>query len=141
MNDEVLNLLKAERVGALSVLLPDGNLHSAALHFSFVVSSGLTIYFSTQNTSRKAEFSKSSKSTKGSFVIGFSEEAWKTFQADGEVFVVEGDELIAAKSIHYEKNPGSKKYADDPETMFLKLVPSWWRYSDLSIYPPKIISN
>ncbi len=141
MNDEVLNFLKVERISVLTVLMPDGSLHSASLHFSFDNNSSPVIYFSTDKDSRKCEFLKNSKSTKGSFVIGFSETDWKTLQIDGEVFLVEGDEILAAKKVHYEKNPGSKKFENDPATTFLKLVPSWWRYSDLSIHPPKIISS
>jgi len=142
MDQDLLNFLSKERVCALTVLLNDGQPHSAALHFSHNVGSEFEIYFSTERSSRKCEPLLGGKISKASIVVGFSEVDWKTIQLEGEVYIAEDkDELDSIKAIHYAKHPQSKKYENDPETVFLVFKSKQYKYSDLSQRPPKIVKN
>lgn len=128
MNQTVKAFLESERVGSLTILLPDGMLHSAAMHYS-INEEPFLIYFSTDITSRKGG-KVANEPTQASFVIGFSEEEWKTLQISGEIRLATDDEVTSIKDVHYSKNPSSKKFESDPNTVFLVLKPGWWRYTD-----------
>mgnify|MGYP001590142474 CR=1 FL=1 len=124
MDQRALDLLKNERVCALSVCLPDGSCHNAAMHFS-VQENPLVVYIQTESTSIKCK----KLPTKASIVVGFSEETMQTLQMDGEIKKIEGD-LTEIHKIYYAKNPTAEQYKNDPGTVFLVFTPSWWRYTD-----------
>ncbi len=80
--------------------------------------------------------------SKASVVLGFSEEEWITLQMDGEVrAILDKDELEKVHKIHYAKYPDSKKWKDDPSTIFLAFTPNWWRYTDYNTKPPTSLSS
>jgi general stress protein 26 len=140
MVQEVLDYLESSRVSSLTILRKDGMPHSAALHYSYK-DDPLTFYFSTENTSRKCEAILDGTTALASLAIGFDEKNWLEFQADGEVRLVNSEELVEVQNIHYKKNPHSEKFKDDPSTVFLAFTPKWWRFSDMNSWPYKIISS
>ena len=140
MDSKIIAFLTSHRVCSLTTLLLEGSPHGAALHYSHQ-EDPLLLYFSTENTSRKVEALLNGKSAKASVVIGFSEEEWITLQMDGEVTVVNNDQLKEVHKIHYAKHPDSAKYKDDPETIFLAFTPTWWRYTDYNTTPLTILSS
>lgn len=141
MNKKALDLLAMQRVCSLSILLPDGTPHAAALHYSHRIKP-LTLFFSTDNTSKKAQGLMDGKNKKASVVIGFSEEEWKTIQMDGTVkAILDRNELEEAKEIHYAKNPNSKQFENDPTNLLLSFTPLWWRYTDYNTEPPTIVNS
>ena len=136
-----LKFLQNNRVAVLSVLLPDGTPHSAALHYSHRDNPPV-LYFSTESTSRKCQGLMTGKSLPASVVVGFSEEEWITLQMDGAVKVLTDTiELSQAKSLHYPKHPNSQKFEPDPATAFLIFTPTWSRYTEFKHNPPLIIEN
>ncbi len=138
MNPEVLGFLSHHKICSLTTLLLDGSPHAAVLHYSHTTNP-LTIYVGTENTSRKMEALVKNKSGKASLVIGFSDEEWKTLQMDGDVHVISPEEAEKIQAIHYKKHPGAEKFKNNPETIFIKFTPSWWRYSDYTTNPPTFI--
>ena len=141
MDTRIIDFLTKHRVCALTTLLPDGSPHSAALHYSHT-ENPLALYFSTENTSRKCQGLLQGQTVTGSLVIGFSEEEWITLQMDGEVKAISNsEELKNIHEIHYTKHPNSEKYKNEPETIFLTFVPSWWRYTDYNTDPVTILSS
>ena len=141
MEKTVFDFLIKHGVCSLTVLLPDGSPHAAALHFSHK-KDPLELYFSTENTSRKTTGLLKGEPVKGSVVVGFSEEEWVTFQLDGEVrAVLDKDELTKVHKVHYAKHPNAEKWKDDPATIFLVFTPSWWRYTDYKTKPITILSS
>ena len=141
MDQKILDYLKTQRVSCLAVSLQDGSPHAATLHFSHT-ESPLAIYFSTENTSKKCEGLLTGEEQRASCVFGFSEEDFRTLQMDGRVHMVtDVNELAKIKQIHYAKHPSAKKYENAPETVFLKFIPSWFRYTDYNVTPPAIISS
>ena len=140
MDNKILAFLTQHRVCSLTTLLPDRSPHAAALHYSHI-SDPLTLYFSTENTSRKCLGLLKGEMVKGSVVVGFSEEEWITLQMDGEVRAISGQgELEKVHLVHYAKHPKSEKYKDEPETIFLAFMPTWWRYTDYNTDPMTILS-
>lgn len=140
MDTKVLDFLGKQRVCCLTTLLKDGSPHAAALHYSHS-GTPLEIYISTENNGRKCEALLGGKPVKGSFVAGFGEDEFVTLQMDGSVrAVTDKKELVAIHKTHYKKHPDSKKYMDDPATLFLAFKPIWRRYTE---YKPKfkIISS
>lgn len=141
MDVKILDFLSSHRVSALTTMLSDGSPHAAALHYSHSVDP-LKLYFSTENTSRKAEALINGGSVKASVVIGFSEDEWITLQMDGEIrAVLNKDELSYVQAIHYNKHPGSEQYKNAPETIFLEFIPTWWRYTDFNTHLKTILSS
>lgn len=138
--EKVLEFLGLERVCSFSIVLPDGSSHSAALHYSHN-SDPLEIYFSTERSSRKCSGIKDGGSASASVVVGFSEEGMVTLQLSGTASIVGKDQLESIHQVHYQKHPGSEQYKDDPETVFIKFVPSWWRYTDYKTVPMTTITN
>lgn len=141
MEQKILDYLTKERVACLATTLKDGSPHAAALHYSHS-SEPLELYFSTENTSKKCQGILSGETTKASVVVGFSEQEFKTLQLDGQVSVVtDSAELVKIHGVHYAKFPESAKYKDLPESVVLKFIPSWWRYSDYKTKPLTVISS
>lgn len=137
IDSRIIKLLNKERVCSLTTQLNDGSPHAAALHYSHQ-NEDLEIYISTENNSRKCEAILNGDTVKGSFVIGFGEEEFVTFQSDGNVRIVKDTkELEKIHKIHYKKHPSSEKWKDDPATVFLVFTPTWWRYTE---YKPKFMA-
>ena len=139
MKKEISDFLQKNRVGVLTTLLSDGSPHSSALHYSYRIDP-LEFYFSVDKTSRKCQELLNKKEGKAAVVIGFSEVDWLTLQMEGLIQILTNrDEISGAKGIHYTKHPNSKKFENDPNTIFLRFKPTWLRYSNLFVVPPEII--
>lgn len=124
----------------VSVVLEDGTLHSASIHYSHS-ENPFRIFMQTANTTIKAQPFLNGQTGKGSFVIGFSEEEWLTLQMHGSIrSVTDPNELEEIYKIHYGKFPEVEKYKGS-ETVTLEFVPQWWRYTDFNIVPPTIITE
>lgn len=142
MDQQVINFLNEERVAVLTILVNDGTLHSAAMHFSYSAEPSLRLYFSTDKTTRKAEGMLDGANAQASVVIGISEQKWVSFQAGGELKIMaDGEAKDEAKKRHYEKHPNSAKYADDPNTVMLEFIPKWWKYTDFNTSPETVFEE
>ena len=141
MDKRLRDYLTKERVSALTVLLNDNTPHAATLHFSHEGES-LVFYFSVDKTQRKCQRLLKEKESKAALVIGFSEDNWLTFQAEGTIrLLMSPEEIKRVKKIHYAKHPSSKKFESDPNTVFLVFKPAWWRFSDLNVEPYVLIES
>lgn len=141
MDQRILDLLSKEKVSALSVCLPDGTCHAAAMHFSHIPKP-LTIYIQTENTSRKMQGIKSGQPVAASVVVGFSEEEMKTLQMDGQIqLITDAAKLPDIHKIHYAKHPQAEQYKSDPGTVFLAFTPTWYRYTDYKTEPPTFLTS
>ena len=138
---QLLDFLKSHRVGVLSVQLKDGSPHGATMHFSHQ-ESPTKLFFLTDRNYRKCEALLEDNPVRGSFVVGFSEEEMKTLQLDGVVRVVsDANKLALLKEVHFKKIPTAKEYENDPDSIFLEFLPTWWQYSDYNTEPETRISS
>ncbi|MBI4065749.1 hypothetical protein HY412_00960 [Candidatus Kaiserbacteria bacterium] len=55
--------------------------------------------------------------------------------------VLNAEELAAIKKIHFQKIPTAKEYGNDPDSVFLEFVPTWWQYTDYNTKPETRISS
>jgi len=141
MDSKIINFLKKERVCALSVILPNGAPHSAAVHYSHE-ENPLIFFIQTSSKSQKCSGLLNGEIVKASVVVGFSEEDWLTLQMRGDIKIIsDHEELDKIYKIHYAKHPNAEKYKSDAETVFLEFVPSWWRYTDFNTDPETIIEK
>ncbi len=141
MNEKVLDFLNKERVSVLSVLLPDGTPHAAAMHYSFT-DEPLRFYFQTTNTSLKAKGVLHGETIKAAIVVGTSEVDWLTLQVRGSLrMVTDAATLERVYEVHYAKQPQAEQYKKDPETIFLELTPTWWRFADFNTEPETITES
>lgn len=140
MEDTVLHFIEKEHLSVLSVVLGDGSVHSAVVHFSSGVD-GTRFYIQTSSTTVKAEPVLSGDSCFASLAIGFSEQDWVTLQMRGKLRLVAGeDEVQKVQALHHAKIPDALKRMG-PTTIFLEFVPSWFRYTDFQAKPPTIITK
>ncbi|MDP2665745.1 MAG: hypothetical protein Q8P23_03905 [bacterium] len=137
----VLDFLDTNRVGVLSVLLKDGSPHGATLHFSHQ-NNPTKFFFLTDRKYKKCDALLGGNPVRASFVLGFSEAEMKTLQLDGSVRVVSDvEELATLKDIHFKKITTAKEYENDPDSVFLEFIPTWWQYSDYNTEPETRISS
>jgi len=135
MNQKIFNILDKNRVCGLSTILKNGYPHAAAMHFSYA-KKPFEIYIQTERTGKKTEALLRGKPGKSSIVVGLSEDDWVTLQLDGQIKVVDSKkELLKIYKVHYSKNPSAEQYKDLPDTIFLKFIPNWWRYTE---FEPKM---
>ena len=140
MDSKIVDFLKKERVGVLSVILPEGIPHSATVHFSESIDP-LKLYIQTSNRTTKVKPFLNGKSGKAAFVIGFSERDWLTLQMRGSIVAIrDKKELERIYKIHYKKQPEAEQYKG-PKTVFLKFTPTWYRYTDFNTDPETKIEN
>lgn len=124
-----MEFLGKHRIGVVTTLLKDKTPHSAAIHYAN--SENGEIYMMTGVTSKKCQALLEGEVGPASFVTGFSDEEWVSLQMDGEInTVTDKDELSQVHAIYFAKNPGPEKYKDDPDTVFLKFTPKWYRYTE-----------
>ena len=141
MNPQILNFITKERACVLSVILPDGTPHSAAVHYSHQ-NGPLKIFIQTTNTTEKVKGLLNGETGKASLVIGFSEQDWLTLQIRGDIKIVsELNQLQEIYKIHYAKHPDAEQYKNNPGTVFLEFTPTWWRFTDFNTDPETIISS
>jgi general stress protein 26 len=142
MDKQVTDFLDSEHLGALTIVTNDGTLHPATMHFSYTTEPQFKIYFSTDRNTRKAEKIRTGGSAPAAIVIGFSEEHWTTFQAAGEIYIIQDkDEETKVKELHYTKNPGSARYKDDPSTVMLAFTPKWWKFTNYKAKPMVVFQS
>ena len=141
MDPRLLNYLSNNWVCTLSVITPDGFPHSSTMHYAHI-DEPLTLYFSSDRSSRKCLSLLNGDLVKASVVIGFSDEEGKTLQMDGEVKLLREESVIAkAKETLFTKHPESNEFESDPNTVYLEFSPKWFRYTDYNTDNPTFISG
>lgn len=138
MNQIVRDYLLTHEVGCLAVATKEG-LHGAAVHYT--VTDRGTIYIQTELNTRKCELLREKSKAAATFVVGFSEEEWKTYQADGSVrLLTDPDERKQFSAVRQAQFPGTD-FADDLEVAFLEFTPSWSRFTDSNTKPKTVIEE
>lgn len=140
MSPETKALLDAfiaeQRLSVVATRGPAGSIHTSVMHYS-TDGTRRVFYFSTDDRSVKAVSSLRDQSA--AVAIGWSEETWVTVQMRGQASLLRSpEEIQAAKAVHYRVHPNSRRFENDPHTVFLAFRPKWIRYSDLGVEPALI---
>lgn len=138
MDDRILEFLSSQRVGVLALVLPDGTVHGATLHYAHT-DEPLACYFLTEAATRKAQAFESNLSVKASFVIGTDETTMKTLQMDGVVEKLSTSEYELFDAVYLGKFASKSEKAKSPTGLRLKFTPLWWRYTDFKSLQGKLI--
>ena len=130
MHPEALEFLAAQRICVFAIEMPDGAPHAATLHFAIVGKEPIFV-FKTDMRYRKTEALCARESSRASLAIGFEEGPnSKTLQVDGTARVINADDELLKG--YYEKFPEKVKAEPDPNAIFFKFTPTWWRFTDWS---------
>ncbi len=140
MDKTVQDFLSNDRIAVLGILQDDNSVHSASLHYAHT-DEPLVFYFLTERESRKCRPLIRGQAPQASLVVGFSEEIFKTFQAEGTVAFVDNNEQGRVWEIYLQKFPDNAKWKDDEDMVLLKFTPTWWRYRDYKAKPLLEISS
>lgn len=135
MDKAAASFLNHHRISVLGISQEKGRIHSASLHYAHT-ESPLHFFFITEKTSEKCK-SLLSGEQKASLVIGFSEEEFSTFQAEGIVKIAEGKKRETAWDIYLEKYPSREHRKANDDFAILMFSPTWWRYRDMREAPMK----
>jgi len=111
-----------------------GNDKPEAALMGFAHASDLSLIFGTYTTTRK--FKNIQDNPNVAIVFGNNEKI--TVQYEGVASVLVGEELKKYKNIYFQKSPSSKKYESLPNQVYLKIKPTWVRYTDYNKEPPMV---
>ncbi len=141
MDRKVIDFLGKHRISVLTTLLKSGQPHSATLHYAYTPESDEFVFLTEANSVKCTDLAPDTPSP-SSLVIGFSEEEWITFQAEGEVTLVQDEgSLDKAWDIYASKYKGADKHKGNQHSVILKFVPKWWRYTEVKPDPMRVISS
>lgn len=84
------------------------------------------IIFDTSRGSRKFRNLTSRQAI--ALVIGWEDE--RTLQIEGVADLPEGEDLARCQEAYFAAFPDGRKRADDPSLAYVRVRPSWYRYSD-----------
>jgi general stress protein 26 len=125
-----------QRLSVIATRGPAGSIHPSVMHYS-TDPTRRTFFFSTDD--RSVKVASCLRDQGAAVAIGWSEETWVTVQMRGEVTLLSSpEEIQAAKAVHYQVHPNSRRFENDPHTVFLAFRPKWIRYSDLGVEPALI---
>ncbi len=129
MDGNAFDFIRKQRVSVLGILQDDTSIHSATLHFAHTEHPP-AFYFLTDRNSRKCTSLLSGKAVNASLVIGFREEEFATFQAEGTAVIVQDKDALEegwnAYGTKYPERAGSRR---NDSYVLLKFTPAWTRFS------------
>lgn len=140
MDNKVVAFLNSHRVSVLGVLQNDSMVHSATLHFAHAENLP-HFYVWTEKASRKCQSLLDGSERNASFVVGFDEEEFATFQAEGKVKIAMGDDLENGWTAYGNKFPDRKAGRENPDMVLLQFTPNWWRFTNMKTDPKTVISS
>jgi hypothetical protein len=125
--EDVLAFLRTQRHAVQASVTPHGIPQTALVGVAFT--DHLDIVFDTLSGTRK--FANLHANPLISFVIGGWEEGnERTVQYQGIANFPEGDELHLLQAIYFEVFPQGRARLEWPDIAYVKVCPTWLRYSD-----------
>lgn len=128
----IFDFLHRHSIAVLSTVTEENKPESAVVQFGDT--ENLEIIFDTIKTFRK--YKNLQQNNRVSFVIGWDED--KTIQYEGNAIELNGEELELYKQQFFEKLPDVQQYEVREGIAYFKVIPTWIRYTDLTIYPWKV---
>jgi pyridoxine/pyridoxamine 5'-phosphate oxidase len=128
----IRDFIDKQKLAVISTVTSQGNPEAAVIEFA--ETDDLELVFTTFSTYRKYKNLQHNKRV--ALVIGWDEKI--TVQYEGDAYELSKDEQEKYKEIYFMKNPKAKKWEERKEVRYFKVIPTWIRYSDLSVNPWKI---
>jgi hypothetical protein len=134
--DELLAFMRQERYAVQASVSPTG--HPQAAIVGIVVSDRFEVFFDTLDTSRKAANLRRNPSA--AFVIGPAlANSERTVQLEGVADEPTGSELEQLLEIYFAKFLDGRSRRSWPALIYVRVTPTWIRYSNYSTDPPEIV--
>jgi len=132
----LLDYMRLHRLAVQASVSPTGMPQAALV--GFAVSDQFEIVFDTIQTTRKAQNLRQNPHV--ALVIG----GWvlddeRTVQYEGEADEPSGAELDRLKQVYYAAYPDGPGRASWPGLIYVRVRPTWVRYSDYNKDPPEIV--
>ena len=128
----IRNFLKTQVHMVISTSSKEGKPEAALV--GFAAADDLSLIFGTYTTTRKYKNLQNNPTV----AVVFGNKEGTTIQYEGTISILAGEELRKYKEIYFKKTPSSKKYEGHKDQVYLKIQPSWIRYTDYNKEPEEI---
>ena len=134
--NELLAFMRSERYAVQASVSALGRPQAAVV--GIAVSDAFELVFDTLDSTRKAVNLRANPSV--AFVIGGTGEGdERTVQYEGTADVPEGAERERLQRIYFDRFPDGKARQAWPGLIYVRVKPTWIRYSDYNVQPPEIV--
>lgn len=134
--EALLEFMRSEKYAIQASVSP--NQHPQAAVVGIVVSDRFEIVFDTLASSRKAPNLRANPAV--AFVIGGTRDGdERTVQYEGTADEPTGGELERLLALYYERFPDGRERRSWPGMTYIRVKPTWIRYSDFGGQPPEIV--
>lgn len=130
---DLLAFLRRHRYAVEATVSPSGAPQAAVV--GVVVTRAIELFFDTESTTRKYDNIRHRPSI--AFVIGWDEA--QTVQYEGVVDEPSGEELGRLKALYFDRFPDGPTREAWPTIKYLRVRPTWIRYSDFRGEAPRIL--
>jgi uncharacterized protein YhbP (UPF0306 family) len=132
----LLDFLRSHRLAVEASVSPTGAAQAAVV--GFAISDEFEIVFDTLESTRKAQNLR--RNPKIALVIGGATDGEeRTVQYEGITDEPSGAELEQLKQVYYAAYPDGPSRLSWPGLIYVRVRPTWLRYSDYTIDPPAIV--
>jgi general stress protein 26 len=132
----LLTFLRGERLAVQASSAADGSPQAAVV--GFAVTDSFELVFDTLASTRKAQNLR--RRPKIAFVIGGLDDGdERTVQYEGVADEPAGEELDRLKRAYYAVFPDGPSRASWPGLIYVRVRPTWVRFSDYNVNPPEIV--
>jgi uncharacterized protein YhbP (UPF0306 family) len=132
----LLEFLRKHRLAVQASVSGVGGPQAAVV--GYAVTDKFEIVFDTLDSTRKAQNLR--QNPKVALVIGgLSEGEERTVQYEGVADEPSGEELERLKKVYYEAYPDGPSRLSWTGLIYVRVKPTWIRYSDFSVDPPEIV--
>ena len=132
----LLVFLRQHRLAVQASVTSTGRPQAAVV--GFAVTDQFEIVFDTLATSRKAQNLR--QNSRLALVIGGSNDGdERTVQYEGIADEPSGEELERLKKVYYAIYPDGPSRLSWPGLIYVRVKPTWIRYSNYSVDPPEIV--
>ena len=133
---DLLEFMRRYRVAVEASVSAAGDTQAAVV--GIAVTERFEIVFDTLSSSRKAQNLR--RHPKVALVIGgLSDGEERTVQFEGLADEPSGDDLERVKQVYYQVYPDGPSRLSWPGLIYMRVRPTWIRYSDFTARPPLIV--
>ena len=133
---ELVEFMRGHVYAVEASVAASGAPHAAVV--GIVVTDTLEIFFDTMDDSRKAANLR--RSPRVAFVIGGTHAGdERTVQYEGIADEPQGAELQRLQALYFERFPDGRERQRLPGCIYLRVRPTWIRYSNFGVTPPEIV--
>ena len=133
---ELLTFMRREKYAVEASVAGSGGAQAAVV--GIVVTDRFEIFFDTLSTSRKAANLRDNPAI--ALVIGSTDAgAERTLQYEGIADVPGASELESLLELYFERFPDGRERQRSADVTYVRVRPSWIRYSNFAVGPPEIV--